>query len=68
MGTLKSNKLNLPKISELDISSEMPEYEDSKEDYKDLVQMFKRMVEDQKTGLELMERYIKVIEYKLNKQ
>lgn len=66
---MKKYKSDFPVINEdMTMSSEMPEYEDKFEDYRELLSIFKNILEDQQAGLALMKRYLQVIEYKLNKQ
>lgn len=66
---MKKYKSDFPIINEdMTMSTEMPEYEDNFEDYRELLSIFKNILEDQQAGLALMKRYLQVIEYKLNKQ
>ncbi len=66
---MKKYKSDFPVINEdMTMSTEMPEYEDNFEDYREILNIFKNILEDQQAGLALMKRYLQVIEYKLNKQ
>lgn len=66
---MKKYKSDFPVINEdMTMSTEMPEYEDKMEDYREILNIFKNILEDQQAGLALMKRYLQVIEYKLNKQ
>lgn len=66
---MKKYKSDFPVINEdMTMSTEMPEYEDNFEDYREILNIFKNILEDQQAGLTLMKRYLQVIEYKLNKQ
>lgn len=66
---MKKYKSDFPVINEdMTMSTEIPEYEDNLEDYRELLNIFKNILEDQQAGLALMKRYLQVIEYKLNKQ
>jgi len=56
--------LKLP--TEFDISNEMPEELQSKSDIQDFIAMFFRMLDEQQAGIDLMRRYLKIIERKLN--
>ena len=56
--------LKLP--TEFDISNEMPEELQSKSDIQDFIAMFFRMLDEQQVGIDLMRRYLKIIERKLN--
>lgn len=66
---MKKYKSDFPVINEdMTMSTEMPEYEDRLGDYREIISIFKNILEDQQAGLTLMKRYLQVIEYKLNKQ
>lgn len=66
---MKKYKSDFPVINEdMTMSTEMSEYEDNFEDYREILNIFKNILEDQQAGLALMKRYLQVIEYKLNKQ
>lgn len=54
------------KFHKFDISDEMPECEDIEpSEIKDLIEMFKNILDDQQAGIDLMKRYIKIINRKI---
>lgn len=65
MGKFSTKDL-LKHTPKLDISDEMPEYEDfDSNKVKDLIIMFKNILDSQQAGIDLMRRYIKIIERKI---
>ena len=56
---MKKYKSDFPVINEdMTMSTEMPEYEDNFEDYREILNIFKNILEDQQAGLALMKRYL----------
>ena len=57
---------NKHSIDDLDISTDMPEY-DEKISYLEYIEMFRNMLDEQQANINLMKRYLRIIEYRLNK-
>lgn len=60
-------KEKLSSIEEFDISTEMPEYEINSNKILDLIEMFRNMLDEQQACIELMRRYLNIVEHILNK-